>query len=178
MKTIILTSPHSYCTNTSYISHMCDFLAEKALTILQEKISNFEFIYVHKSNIDRRIIDLNRPISRNTRYRLSVDRILEKSDKHTTVLLDIHSFPIGNFDNSEIAILWIHDSSFADNLEQYLNNHGIYSQKFLGSKINDIMYSAIQEGFQNSLLLEFNESLSNSRLDYICSVIANFVYTM
>lgn len=178
-KIVILTAPHSYCFNMSRHIHMCDFISEAALNTLAHIFLKHEvLLYINKSNVDRRDLDLNRLESRNHPFRTNLNDLINSLNVDKVVLLDIHSFPFGgkSFQNAEIAIMTLSESEEYGNLiTQYLINNNIFSISVKGSNLNDIIYTSIHQGVKRSVLLEFNEGLSHERLSYICQLIVDFI---
>lgn len=182
---ILITVPHSFCIKNS--RHVCDYLADDASLNLYKNFRKLNKVtYRILSNKNRSLIDYNRKISRNYKWRVFVRKII--INEMINLLLDIHSFPnkyisFGYIKNTkiipEIVILdsYHNNYKFLDyvtsiNFNKYLLKNGILSKLMFGGE-NDITIEAREYG-KRSVLIEYNESLSKKRLNFINKVIINY----
>lgn len=182
MKTL-LTVPHSKCINKE--GHLCDIMAE----ISSKKISK----YLKKSKIthkiiladkNRSIIDYNRKTSRNSNWRQKIRNEFINCD----LVLDIHSFPNSSSSfgrtNGKIPEIVILDSYIYKNeyIDKYTSNYfgnfllenGVIC-KLLPGGDNDITLEARENNIK-AILIEFNENLSEDRIDLISRLIVDYFY--
>ena len=184
-KQVSITVPHSYCISTKV--HTCDFTALLAASHIFNifRLSDIlTKIYIADKN--RTITDYNRIESRYTQWRQVITQDLK--NYNIKLALDIHSFPddtssFGYFNNTkELPELVILDSyhenkKYLDeitsiNLNNFLLQKNIRSKLLFGGD-NDIMISA-RKNKTRCILLEFNESLDNSRLVYITHMLVKY----
>jgi hypothetical protein len=185
MKNILLTVPHSKCLGKK--DHICDYLAEKAAKSLHSKL---EFSILILSDVNRTFIDYNRKKSKNTKWRENIRKII--LSKNIDFLIDVHSFPpssesFGFFkkDNEtysslpEIVLLdSYYDEKFLDRstsveFNKYLLKNNIKSKLIVGGD-NDITLDGRRLNIK-SILIEYNESLTSQRLDYINNIIIKYI---
>jgi hypothetical protein len=165
---ILFTVPHSICRSTI---RDCDTVALKACNYLKQY---FPYANSIISNTYRYDMDLNRIESINSSFHTQYVKIL-KSFNNNGLLLDIHSFP--------------NDSSLDTyNLDFYIIIENTNTRMINLFKIFDINFKyKILDGINNfiieeankynidSFIIEFNESLSNERLKFLCKNIANII---
>jgi hypothetical protein len=177
--TVFITVPHADCRGDAYWHH-CDLLAEEmARKISDAFLARNVETKLFVGNVPRRKVDLNRPVSRLTRFRRSLSKEL-KNAGFNDVLLDIHSYP-SNSKAYELYILDIKQLSFDDTFNTFLignlESQGI--KTFLlnkGSLKNDIVVEAMtKHGIHDSSLIEVSENLigQKDRLLYIADAIAD-----
>lgn len=90
---VLLTVPHATC-DTSQI-RTCDKRALEAAKLLYNEFSKKEptnqtVLYTNQ-DIPRRVIDMNRLVSRGTPWRMKLSKLLR--DTHFDLVIDVHSFP-------------------------------------------------------------------------------------
>jgi predicted N-formylglutamate amidohydrolase len=172
---LILTVPHSFCTvRDTRDNHTCDFTAEKCSAILQQEIERAG-IHVTRflSDTWRGFCDENRPHCRWLPFRRRVDASLNDA----TVLLDIHSFPPGDYDDKrdEIVLLYVDQlDEKTRRLVDMLRNQGVYARAIQGAWYNDVVETSKNRVYYD-LLIEFNEDLPNSRIRLVCSTIVRWL---
>jgi len=182
---VSITVPHSYCISTKI--HTCDFSALLAASHIFNffRLSNI-LVKVYIADKNRTIMDYNRLSARYSKWRKIITRDLK--NYNIKLALDIHSFPnesdsFGYIENTnelpEIVILdSYHDNKkYLDNItsikfNKFLLQNNIKSKLLLGGE-NDIMISA-RENNTRCILIEFNESIINSRLEYITKKIVEY----
>lgn len=198
---ILLTVPHSLCIKNS--RRNCDYLADDASMNLDKNFRKLHkaITYRIKADKNRNAIDYNRKIARNSRWRVFVRKIM--LDESVDVLLDIHSFPSeyssfgyfstestpSNFSTEytkiipEVVILDSYHSNnkFLDyntsiNFNKYLLKYKILSKLLVGGE-NDIIMDGRKKGIP-SVLIEYNESLSKERLNFINKIIAKYMVSL
>lgn len=187
--TVIITVPHAKCpqfkvpTTTTTTIHPCDTLSEKAASILHKSltdnnIENFLFI----GDIPRTKNDLNRERSRETTdYRLKLTKKMSAKKQNIVAVLDVHSYPSSGStfpSDSEVVILDSASGSpkqYSTNLYNDLRGSGVKAYLIAGSEVNDIEREARTVHGLRAVLIEFNEALSDDRLEKISNVIAKWV---
>lgn len=168
---VLLTVPHAVCLQEIKVRH-CDRVAEKAARILYEMIPSSQLFI---GNILRERMDLNRNVSLNTFFRRRIRWYLENTQP--LLLLDIHSFPPGEFEGADVAILDEQPASgYGQDLFGYLDENlaGYSIGYFEGSKVNSIIRESNYYGVP-ALLIEFNESLTDDEMINISQVISSWV---
>lgn len=104
---LLLTVPHGFCPSLS-ITRECDLRALSAAKIIgnvytEKTDKKYKLVYIPRK---RSVVDLNRskPVGGSEIWDEFNRRIKSKlHDK--TLLLDVHSFPFGDFDGAQITIL-------------------------------------------------------------------------
>ncbi len=177
---IFLTVPHATCPqsnlyNTEFI-HPCDKLALKSAKILK-KIGGDD-VQIFEGDIPRTTQDLNRERSRTTSYRKNLTESMK--EQMPSYVLDIHSYPdsktISFPKGSEIILLdnnAFEAEYYSMKLLNSLEADGIIAKLRKGAKTNDIQKEARNLKLR-SILIEFNESLSEERLKYIARSIVDW----
>jgi len=172
---MIVTVPHGLCKeNYNKKNHLCDLVAK----------SSGEYIYegLKKGGIDvvllipevtREAIDMNREISRNTKFRMEVNEAM----KDKLILWDIHSYPAMKdppFTN-DVYILdnLKNPKNYSVDLCKRFKDEGFKCEIYVG-KNNDITNLAREKGLI-SLLLEICEDLEKEEREKICSVFVDWV---
>lgn len=177
MKTpfIIITAPHSKCNENIKERH-CDRVAKIAANYLYNKINYPKILLLGDEY--RYDIDLNRNESINqTKFWRSLKELIKKLKYNgwdNIFILDIHSFP-PDISNDEIFIIDnSNNSNYIISLVNYLNDNYIKTDIYNGTDINAIVINGIKNGIK-SLLIEFNEKLTNSRIDYMTDIINRWI---
>jgi len=178
---VIITAPHAQCNNNNPIRN-CDILAKNAANILYSYIKCQKCLLI--GNRYRSDIDLNRPVSRQTDFRLKLTSTITnimKDNYRPIFLLDVHSFPTEIYGNYEVIIL--DNTKYPDSNNTYtyrlcsiLHEAGIICTKYQGIPQNDI----VAEGNYYHLLaplIEFHETLTIPRVHYICTIISQWINT-
>ena len=182
--TVFITVPHATCPPfqmDTTVLHPCDTLSKTVASALSVSLSNSGFEnLMFIGNVPRTETDLNRERSRDTTtYRINLTK--QMSEKRPSAVLDVHSYPSNGSGfpyDSEIVIL---DSAltspkqYSTDLYNILQRSGIKAHLIPGSEVNDIEREARLVYGLRAVLLEFNESLSTSRLKEISNVIAKWV---
>ena len=164
---IIVTAPHSQC-NSEISNRHCDRKSGQAATELASILRDQgRQVQLHLADVYRSELDLNRSEARESNFRQRVRTDLTKA----SLLLDIHSFPWPDFRGTEIAILDNSPgTSYAWILYMVLRIFNLPAKYFIGSPANDIVREA-REHQVPSLLLEYREDLSTSRIREFNSVV-------
>jgi hypothetical protein len=165
---VLATVPHGHCPTEKV--RRCDFRARDVskimISVLKKSNINYDIV---KSNSNRSLVDLNRSkpetIKKTKKYKKSLKiwnsfntRVINKLKlyKHK-ILLDIHSFNIGSFDDAHIVILDLYKEhreelyKFAEIASLWLN---------VNVKVLDGASNYIQDTYRRlayPLLLEFCE---------------------
>ena len=187
---VILTVPHAKC-NFKLQGHYCDLkaleFAESLTDVLQKK--NIKVILL-VADINRSICDINRIQCRSESFRPKLTNILnEKKNNKELWILDIHSFPNGikSFEQYPLVFLElnyiVHNTSHHSmdiklpskifKLYSKLINKGIAANVLAGTNDNDILFETRNMGYQNSSLLEINESITCSEMNKIVNIIVD-----
>jgi hypothetical protein len=178
----IITVPHGICVNMQKIRvdlediRNCDKKAEEAANILINELKPYKtFFATHY----RENTDLNREESRVTKFRTDIRTILKdcRSKRSNCLLIDVHSFPQGTITKDEekepdiYLIRSFYDNKIGEYLYNYLIKNDIMTLMFPGSPENDILLEATYFKVP-SILIEFKESLSKSKLEKIIKVLS------
>jgi len=166
---VTITAPHSKFSGPTEV-HMADWIAGDVAIELYRLMGCAPSLYlahevralahaphVYMQDVYRRLIDLNRPESRGTQWRMELARTL----RHTELLLDIHSFPSSDneaFDFGVFEIPGITNEVLLRHFSDELRANGWLVQRMAGGYENDIAIDAHQRGV-DALLIEVNESL-------------------
>jgi hypothetical protein len=171
---LILTVPHSVCDITSSNkNHTCDFLAPKAAHKIHElwrQIFPDTKIFLLYGDINRRLTDLNRQQETMPRFHQKLQNIFTKTLASRVLLWDIHSFPYGSFGKTSskeepwLVILYRKKYSWIKLLVSTLQKKGYPCKAVQGHRSNYIIQTAHQHYNIPSILLEFNENLSDTQL--------------
>jgi hypothetical protein len=176
---VIITVPHCQCDFSDSIRN-CDRVARYSASLLFDKIPYERVIFF--SDIPRAQIDLNRYPSRSTSFRRRISDLffqLARDNRTSNVLLlDIHSFDENHFGPVELAILDEKpgNSSYVSRFHSCLIREGVVTSRFIGDH-NDILQEARSYSIP-SVLLEFNENLTPSRIDEITSIVVKCLDTL
>jgi hypothetical protein len=108
MKNLLLTVPHGFCPPSPV--RECDLRALSTSKIISNLYRNIkgqkaDLVYIPKKRV---VVDLNRVRPFNEEGGKIWDEFnkrIKKKLKKDTLLLDVHSFPIGDFEGAQIAIL-------------------------------------------------------------------------
>jgi hypothetical protein len=153
------------------VLHTCDYRANDAGKSLHRYLGSESIILY--GDINRTISDLNRSESRHTKFRRFLSQLIQKTEVEW--VLDAHSFPPQGTDmKGEIVFLSLSKESYLKDLVDHLRQHNIDANMKMGSYLNDIILEAKQHHLKY-LLLEYNEDLTVSRLNYISQLIARYV---
>jgi hypothetical protein len=174
---VVITVPHSLCV--SGLDHLCDYMAPKAAVILSNKMNAKLFL----ADANRIVIDYNRRSSRSSNWRTKIKQYVIQNKSR--IVLDIHSYPNDSISfgliDGKIPDIVLLDSfnggkdSLTNSLASYLNKRGVLVSVLAGGD-NDISVE-MRELNIASILIEFNEGLTDSQLQKICVTIASFIST-
>jgi hypothetical protein len=169
---VVITVPHSFCKGDETKSfHYCDLGALNAAKCLNNKI-NHSRLFI--ADVNRRDCDLNRYQCRDREgFRVHIRDFWNTND--VKCVLDIHSFPDTEYKWNENEIVILDDqgrSKFSVSLADFLKSNYVKVALWTGVS-NDIQDEAHERGLL-ATLIEFNETLSQDRLDYICGLISMF----
>jgi len=198
---ILIIVPHSACQYDTITQRRCDKRAKSSAMALLNNIQRLNSkaicILYANDNVDRRQIDMNRNISRNTSWRRNLSLVFEylKKQNNNNIIwvIDVHSFPgydyktntdVSKFGKkTKLAIL--DDTKYStwhketEALFTYLINNvdePDIINLIRGSK-NDIQDEARSFGF-TSFLIEVNENkqqLQDKTLNELLMLIAKFL---
>lgn len=188
MKKITLTVPHSLCSEETK-DHLCDYTASVAADLIAQHFRQKGIASkVFKADKTRLLIDYNRRVARNSIWRRRLLQYIVDNNIYWN--LDIHSFPIArgernpsfgviNDQEPELVILDSYnkngrfiDKQSSTDLSNYLAARHVLVQLLPGS-YNDITLELREIG-RKCTLLEFNESLSSERLNFITRIVADY----
>lgn len=161
---VLITVPHSFCLVPPPAKRMCDTRALASAKIMASLLKKKEIAHtIISSHTEREMVDLNRdkPTNKNEKkWHKFDDRIkqaIKTHKKEEIILLDIHSFPHGNFNDAQIAII---DIFHKDRPEL----HQFVAQARRDLKLNVQLFKGgknhIQDTYQKKtypLLIEFCE---------------------
>ena len=176
---IAIEAPHAFC-EYEMKGHMCDTVAGSAATLLHTFLPNSMSPFI--GHTPRRDFDLNRTEGRLVDYRPKLSAWMDAQTRFGVV--SAHSFTAGTnawssanpkANSSELVILrTLEKSPEEDALLKDLTTKGFVVTRIEGDRItNDVQLEARIKHAQFVWLLEFNESLSNSRLSALCKAIAD-----
>lgn len=174
MSTLVVTSPHSLCYH-QVNGRQCDLLAHLAASRLLLQLDRDGTVQYFPGTQPRFEIDLNRSGSRGTEYRATLSQSLD--NYHPQLLIDIHSFPSGEFEGVDIAVVdnqpgtWYGRSLF-QTLSKLLPKSKV--GYFEGSEINDIVIEARGKGIP-AILVEYREDLNIDQIDSITRVMTKWI---
>ena len=189
-KIVVLTAPHSYCSNESTeFNRKCDLLALDAVKCINEK--NLEKkgttldMKVFLPSIERKDCDLNRDdeCALSNPYRLKLTEFVKLNQKNITFVLDVHSFPSTSKEWGSYDILILEDTDL--NANDAFSTYSLNFVEFVQALHSDEKWKiGLVRGRKNaiiremkgtfklkSFLIEFNEDLKESRLQQICTFI-------
>lgn len=170
---IVITTPHSFCVHGINERH-CDLNAENAAVSLLRilRTSKYSTVYL-PADQPRFQVDLNRPESRDTRFRQSLGKIL---NNNPALLLDIHSFPYDTFERDYDVVIIDNPptTEYSVSLKDRLLNHNINVGYITGNSDNDIVIEARSKNVF-AMLIEYSEILNISDLNIINGVIADWI---
>ncbi len=179
MTEIVLTVPHAACQSTpNRFDHPCDLTAVRAAQALARALPETK---VFTGDLPRTVCDLNRVECRTeSLFRRILTAYLAGNHDRILALLDIHSYPPWTRDwtNYEIILLvesaghspWIYRV-----IRDGLRARGI-SVGVLQGVSNDIQHEAWLKHGVPALLIEFNESLSQERIEAVAQAVAMSLY--
>jgi hypothetical protein len=194
---LIITSPHAKCDIISE-ERSCDYAAALAGKTLCTALDKYKLTYVYLPGDEfRRDWDLNRKISRSTKYRTTLESIIKESATSTSLLLDVHSFPdeyldkagkINFFSKGEtppsVVLLqgphnFYNGISLTDTLSSAITKAGLKTKIIVNIAVNDIMNQA-NEYSVPAILIEFNEKYNKypEKLAKLCKLIAKCIHDM
>lgn len=180
-RTVVITVPHATCSPiTAQNRHPCDIAAPRAANALAQHFARRGLrTAVLRAEVPRATEDQNRSESRNSLFRREVDAKLERA----SLLLDVHSFPSDGSFGEGLEFVLLTTSLPTSNvfaLESIVNGaqivaelqkSGVSAKQLQGSPVNDLINTTISKG-RLAFLLEFNESLSDERLEKIVAIVA------
>ena len=181
--TILITTPHSYCPETT--RRVCDRNARAASVDLADALRRWANVVVLPSPaVLRSTLDMNRPEARQHAYRRDIRHRLAR---RPSLLIDVHSFPRGAFgDDLEVVLLDnAPGTDYAERLFRALRQqHQSYGVAMaLGdarlndvvgdARLNDVVGDARRAGVP-SLLIEYGEHLDERDLARWNDVIARW----
>lgn len=191
MTSLILTTPHSMCTDDAPSGHWCDSASLPAALCIRDELGLLGAgvdTFLVESDTPRYVCDLNRPECRDRIFRKRIRDTVdaEKRAGRSVVLLDVHSFPHqgAKWGDAELVVLDVHPSAgtwyrYNDDLVKELQGRGVDAKLVKGSQINDITVEFNNPPYEIvATLIEFDESLSDSRMREICSAISYWVMKM
>ncbi len=188
---VVLTVPHAKCS-VNLAGHNCDTSASPFARMLEAKlIESGRNVVTMYGDINRLEVDLNRVEARYTDFRVKVRKAvvgyIEKMNGLVFVL-DCHSFPDKRgysnvrISNPDVMLLFDNVVNFVNIFElmELLREKGIVVILVPGVR-NDIIDEfnmAVKGVHVVSVLIEVNESMSDSKLDVVCSVVDVWIGTI
>jgi len=181
---VLITVPHATCPYKFKERHLCDYIAPYIAKKLHNLIPNSKLILAEIHRDANQIAidgkpgsDQNRPWGRqDTKFYQEFSKSLKEiKDQPLIIVLDIHSFPSGSFNekkNTSVVILEpFNNYEISIDLYNTLIKNNINSEIIKGSTINFIIMEAREYGIP-SILIEFNENFSHENT---IKVISNFI---
>lgn len=193
-RSILLTEPHGYCTPEILAhldtAHECDETAPRAGTIIYNEFVKAPVtdVALVRAPTRRPDCDLNRPMSRSTKFQKWIDQFMtlhcndEERALCTAWELDIHSFPPHtqsyhtknephDFDY-DVVILDMNPNEekydqFNIDLAHIVEEAGSNVGLLKGSYINEITQRVHLRYTNNVSLIEFNEELSDAAITQV-----------
>ncbi len=156
----ILTAPHSVCPVEKTEGHPCDTLAWQAATVLNGKIRNA--LLFNKPTRPRSEGDLNRFETKDDVWTKQLQEFQKGPMKMG--LIDVHSFP----DDQKLDCYFISNKPYSTLVS------GLYeetSKRFKTDLFEGGENAIILTSKVPSVLIEFNEGISSSRLSDLCDTI-------
>ncbi len=188
---IVVTVPHARCPEWDLSMRVCDIAAEKFARMLQERLQLMlrelrdpRRLVVLLGEVSRKRCDLNRIQCRGEPFREAVRAELRAGD---VILLDVHSFPRGEFPGTHVVFLDVErsvlrrPSPFVRELHvematmASLSGARIRTEVIAGTQVNDILLEAIQMGNRRNALVEIDESLSVPQMHMLAEWMAQAV---
>lgn len=174
MEQVLLTVPHKACPPNSPPNHLCDFVAETSAVALYQYLGRKPCLLI--GNIPRTQCDLNRIQCRQTKFRKELRKEIKSGDYK--FVLDIHSYPpdledkeLREWSKYDLVIMdRLPETQYGDLLTKLLQKAGVNCMRVLGSKKNDIVGEARENGLY-SVLLEFKEEVKRMPYEKIAHVI-------
>lgn len=199
----VLTVPHAVCAYSSFAEelqrrdqggrafsfyHLCDYSAQRSANRLKISLGARSDVRMFLSPEERNKMDYNRMGSRDSEWRKNLLKVAK--EEKVKAVIDVHSFtpesaypfPFHLHRNYELVILdsWTSgeglDLFYLDpmsgRLKDHLLAHDVDAILLPGSE-NDIMLQMRENGIP-SVLIEFNEYLSEARLGIVCDLLADF----
>lgn len=181
---VITVFPHGNCASKNLsLNAFCDDTAKQASELISSKIKHKQletYLLGFESGMPN--VDMDVYTSRTTPFRRDLSKLaLSLKNKYGSkvVLLDVHSFPATErpeWKDSEVVIVetrTLHDELESVGLAYYLNNNGVSTKVVIGTEV-DIAQEMDSLGLKN-IVLEFNQQLSNTRLNQITALIAEWI---
>ena len=145
----LITVPHATCVNVP--GHWCDSLAKTAATLFQKAIPHSRIFELPPNRLTE---DVNRGASTGGAWWSG----FREERATSSLLLDVHSFP-PSYRKDEMYFIFNDD------------NLSLTRKVAGGAPIFRGVDNAITEGVANSLLIEFNEGLSETRLKELVQMV-------
>lgn len=182
---VLIVFPHSVCASKNLaLNEFCDSTSKEASELLASKLdTDLLELYLLGFELGIPNVDMDIFMSRNTTFRRDLTKLasdLKRKYGDHIVAIDIHSFNPNErpeWKDSEIVIVetrTLHDALESVGLAYYLNNHGVSTKVVIGSEV-DIAQEMDSYGIKN-IVLEFNQTLSDSRLNKITDLIAEWIH--
>jgi len=183
MNYIIITVPHATCTTDLY--RMCDTRASEAAQLMEKILKSLGRNVILLPNYEtiRSDYDMNRRESRQTHYRLYLEKIISdilNQGDDISLVLDMHSFPSeyswSNYRAYKMVFLYLtkyHEEKYFQSYFEHDNNIGILE----GSHENDIMITSNEKNIKSILIevLENTNELTNNELSSYLYNIAKII---
>lgn len=172
---VVVVAPHSLCNPKLKYRH-CDRVAREAAIDLYQKLPYDGKLFL--SNVYREKLDLNRSPSRKSPFRHELSKYIGtvSDGVQKMYVLDVHSFPEGEYQDRQIAIVNndMKRNLCAKRLFHYLQDDGFDVEYFEGTDVNDIHIEALKHGHP-SVLIEFNENLTPNQIQDLTQSITNWL---
>jgi len=184
---VLITVPHAGCFVNPF--RMCDTRAYEAAQILHQALNSYDLknqVFANTA-IPRFIMDMNRFVSRDTRWRKLLSEVLR--EKKPRWIIDMHSFPSDTIwgDRSGLKIEILHDEHpfplYVHQVLKELQKIEPTMSNLDQGKWNDIMDQVLENNRRNLqtskvFLLEVNESsqsFSKNELEKVMKILARFI---
>lgn len=174
---VLLTVPHGFCKDK--INRDCDRKASEASKSLQDKLFSAGFS-VHRLEVNhlRSDGDENRRRSIHSPYRKLIREVASEHKENIVIVLDIHSYPDEEIDWGRYELVILDDAESPKNYTESLLSDlsiGHIPAKIIRGGDNSIE-DDMRDNFRlDCVLLEFRESLTSERINYISDVIVTWI---
>ncbi len=179
--TIVITVPHAACASVRHLpGHLCDLSAEKAARCVAKHLRSSVSSRIFANTWTPRFnCDMNRWRCRHRPYRTEILTYVQDRKNNVAFVLDAHSFPADFSTYARWEVLVLDDfqprASYTVDFVGALKAKGINAGWLQGAR-NDIHVQMRTVAKVPSFLLEFNEGISNSRLEnLICPAVAGWL---
>jgi hypothetical protein len=178
----VVSVPHAFCeAETPWPRPVCDRTSEESARAICDELPS-SATRMLLGNTPRPVMDLNRRESRGWPWRKKLEETILQSLKlaspEIVVLLDVHSFPRGAFEEtrSDVIIMDIAPvASWTEELTDHLVRNGVAAAFALGSDDNDVIFYARAHPRVAAVLIEFCDDMPSKKRRTACRACASFV---